>query len=218
MEFVCECRGAGTTANTWGCSETPDPARRMLAWSRKRSVTPAGNPSSISPWLDVSSRPLDTLIYLRNRHRILRQISAAIAISVTSICYGFVHKRVVQQGPDLQNILRQSYDYLTIIPKWRSTYDRRLLHKTSYEGRKAFLWYNSLAKSSEILLVNSLTISLRDILTRLSHYRKSSYDKLKITLWQIVRYFVNRVPSPQHQRDAVRRDQCCKHCGDRSVW
>jgi len=75
------------------------------------------------------------------------------------------------------------YDYLTIILKLRSTYDRRLLHKTSYEGRKAFLWYNSLAKSSEILLVNLLTISLRDILTRLSHYRKSSYDKLKITLW-----------------------------------
>jgi len=50
-------------------------------------------------------------------------------------------------GPDLQNILRQSYDYLTIVPKLRSTYDRRLIHKTSYEGRKAFLGYSSLAKS-----------------------------------------------------------------------
>jgi len=28
-------------------------------------------------------------------------------------------------GPDLQNILRQSYDYLTIMPKLRSTYDTR---------------------------------------------------------------------------------------------
>jgi len=27
--------------------------------------------------------------------------------------------------PDLQNILRQSYDYLTIMPKLRSTYDGR---------------------------------------------------------------------------------------------
>jgi len=42
------------------------------------------------------------------------------------------------QGPDLQNILRQSYDYLTTMPKLRSTYDRRLIHKTSYEGRKLF--------------------------------------------------------------------------------
>ena len=28
---------------------------------------------------------------------------------------------------DLQNILRQSYDYLTIMPKMRSTYDERLI-------------------------------------------------------------------------------------------
>jgi len=45
---------------------------------------------------------------------------------------------VANPGPDLQNILRQSYDYLTIMPKLRSTYDERLIYKTSYEGRKAF--------------------------------------------------------------------------------
>ena len=39
----------------------------------------------------------------------------------------------VIQGPDLQNILRQSYDYLTIMPKLRSTYDGRLIYKTSYK-------------------------------------------------------------------------------------
>jgi len=50
-------------------------------------------------------------------------------------------------GPDLQNILRQSYDYLTIMPKLRSTYDGRLIYKTSYEDRKDFLMCNSLAKS-----------------------------------------------------------------------
>jgi len=50
-------------------------------------------------------------------------------------------------GPDLQNILRQSYDYLyTVMPKLRSTYDGRLIYKTSYEGRKAFLRNDSLAK------------------------------------------------------------------------
>ena len=48
-------------------------------------------------------------------------------------------EHVAVQGPDLQNILRQSYDYLTIMPKLRSTHDRRLIQKTSYEGRKAFL-------------------------------------------------------------------------------
>ena len=37
-------------------------------------------------------------------------------------------------------------DYLTIMPKLRSTYDEHLIHKTSYEGSKAFLGYNSLAK------------------------------------------------------------------------
>jgi len=31
-------------------------------------------------------------------------------------------------GPDFQNILRQSYDYLTIMPKLRSTYDGRLIY------------------------------------------------------------------------------------------
>jgi len=44
-------------------------------------------------------------------------------------------------------IYKISYDYLTIMPKLRSTYDGRLIHKTSYEGRKAFLGYSSLAKS-----------------------------------------------------------------------
>ena len=48
--------------------------------------------------------------------------------------------------PDLQNIQRQSYDYLTIMPKLRSTYDGRLIYKTSYDGRTAFLRYDSLAK------------------------------------------------------------------------
>jgi len=49
-------------------------------------------------------------------------------------------------GPNLQNILRQSYDFRTIMRKLRSTYDGRLIYKTSYEGRKAFLRYDSLAK------------------------------------------------------------------------
>ena len=36
----------------------------------------------------------------------------------------------IHHGPDLQTILRQSYDYLTIMPNLRSTYDRRLIYNT----------------------------------------------------------------------------------------
>ena len=36
------------------------------------------------------------------------------------------------QKPDLQNTLRQSCDYLTIMPQLRSTYDGRLIYQTSY--------------------------------------------------------------------------------------
>jgi len=43
-------------------------------------------------------------------------------------------------------IYKISYDNLTIMPKLRSTYDGRLIYKTSYEGREVFLRYYSLAK------------------------------------------------------------------------
>ena len=52
----------------------------------------------------------------------------------------------MNQGPDLQDILRQSYDYLTITPKLRSTYDRSLIYKSPNTERKAFHKYDSLAK------------------------------------------------------------------------
>jgi len=38
-------------------------------------------------------------------------------------------------GPNVQNILRQSYDYIMIMPKLQSTYDRRLVYKISHEER-----------------------------------------------------------------------------------
>jgi len=40
-------------------------------------------------------------------------------------------------GPDVLNILRQSYDF-TIMPQLRSTYDGRLIYKTAYNEWKAF--------------------------------------------------------------------------------
>ena len=60
--------------------------------------------------------------------------------SVNSSVYKQTH-----HGPDVQNILWQSHDYLMIMPKLRSTYDRRLIHKPSYEECKAFLRHDSLA-------------------------------------------------------------------------
>jgi len=44
-------------------------------------------------------------------------------------------------------IYKMSYDYLTIVPKLRSTYAVHLIYETYYEGRKVFLRYDSLAKS-----------------------------------------------------------------------
>jgi len=44
-------------------------------------------------------------------------------------------------------IYKISYDNITIMPKSRSTYDGRLIYKTSYEAHKAFLGYDLPAKS-----------------------------------------------------------------------
>jgi len=53
----------------------------------------------------------------------------------------------VRLGPDLQNILPQSYDYLTIMPQLRSTYDECLIYKTAYNEWKAFHGYDTREKS-----------------------------------------------------------------------
>jgi len=73
---------------------------------------------------------------------------------------------VGDQQPDLQNTLRQSYDYLTIMPKLRSTYDGCLIYQTSYEERKAFLRYDLLAKIVGDSVCKWLTIFPREILAR----------------------------------------------------
>ena len=51
-------------------------------------------------------------------------------------------QRMTKLGPDLRNILRQSYDYLTIMPNLRSTYDGRLIYQTSYEKAALILMYD----------------------------------------------------------------------------
>jgi len=53
----------------------------------------------------------------------------------------------IENLPTQALIYKISYDNrLTIMPKLRSTYDTRLIYKTTYEGRSAFLRYDSLAK------------------------------------------------------------------------
>ena len=80
--------------------------------------------------------------------------------------------------------------------KLRSTYNGRLIHKTSYEGRKDFFRYDSLVKSYDRLTQYSqicLRYSLKNFRTFKVTIVSRSYDKRTIILRYIVRYFVNRV-------------------------
>jgi len=86
----------------------------------------------------------------------LHSSTTLILVDLNNLIKNHVTAKSSDLGPDLQNILRQSYDYLTIMLKLRSTYDERLIYKTSYEEHKAFLTYDLLAKverSSEIMFV-----------------------------------------------------------------
>ena len=73
-----------------------------------------------------------------------RSKTCAVPVEIVKVCSFFASPLLL--GPDLQNILRQSYDYLTIMPKLRSTYDGRLIYKTSYKEWKTFHRYDSCAK------------------------------------------------------------------------
>jgi len=62
--------------------------------------------------------------------------------------WGGADLRFCGSQPDIRGpIYKIFYDYLTTMSKLRSTYDGRLIYQTSYEERKAFLWYDLLAKS-----------------------------------------------------------------------
>ena len=63
----------------------------------------------------------------------------------------------VDQGPDLQNILRQSYDYLTIMPKLRRltidvSFKKNILRRT--QGFSQVQFTGKIVRSSEIVFVN----------------------------------------------------------------
>jgi len=65
------------------------------------------------------------------------------------------------QGPDLQNIFRQSYDCLTIMPKLRSTYDGRLISQNLLRRTPGFSWLRTckIVRSSELVFAISLRYS-----------------------------------------------------------
>ena len=95
----------------------------------------------------------------------LAVVSGVADIKQRSILSSREVTAAIDLRPDLQNILRQSYDNAIVTihsasevtTLWRYTnlfiiiiiitYDRRLIYKISYERHKAFLGYNSLAKS-----------------------------------------------------------------------
>jgi len=60
------------------------------------------------------------------RYYLLTMWVVARAISISTPCFSHAHHQNLRL--DLQNISRQSYDYITIMPKLRSTYDKRLIY------------------------------------------------------------------------------------------
>jgi len=69
------------------------------------------------------------------------------------------------QGPDLQNILRQSYDHLTIMPKLRWTYHGCLIYKTFYK-KDARLFLGKIHLQNHNIVRDSVRKLAYDILKR----------------------------------------------------
>jgi len=77
------------------------------------------------------------LLHTQNETDSETQITVSLISKATNTTWvGF-------RGP----IYKISYDRLAIMPKLRSSHDRRLICKTVYKERKAFLTYDTLAKS-----------------------------------------------------------------------
>ena len=78
------------------------------------------------------------IIHVTRRYCSLAGLQLGEFLERYAVAFGGTYGYFCENKPDLQNILRQSYDYLTIMPKLRSTYDGRLTYKTSYDEWKAF--------------------------------------------------------------------------------
>ena len=127
------------------CVQLPTSADNVTLLAFTAARRPCSN-RLISPGRRThSSKPAAAACVGRMMGRTDRQTDARRFYRLCPAYYA-TRFRLNDLGPDLQNISRQSYDYLTLTPKLRSTYDGRLIYKTSYGGRKAFLRCNSLAK------------------------------------------------------------------------
>jgi len=75
---------------------------------------------------------------------LLYQLELVRAFSALTLLVGRQEEHL---GPDLQNIFGQSYDNAEVTINLRSTYDGRLIYKTSYNEWEAFHRQDSRAKS-----------------------------------------------------------------------
>ena len=121
-------------------------------WSPERRVR---QPTLLGPsWSSLLTRRTSTSASAE----VTSRRSTADAVSSTT---GSVHRHRPMmprnQRPDIQNILRRSYDYLTMMPKLRSTYDGCIIYQTSYEECKANSYVRftcKVVRSSDIVFVN----------------------------------------------------------------
>ena len=145
-------------------SVSPDPpivssSRRLPARPLHAGLTEARFSSSL---VRIGRRPRGEAKRRRVRPSV-RPLPFFNISSVRRTCFRSIHvihghlhcvaNAVTAKGQTRGPIYKISYDnltidYLAIMPKLRlrSTYDGRLIYKSSYEGRKAFLAYDSLAK------------------------------------------------------------------------
>ena len=123
------------------------PCRRRLFFLSRRAAIRRPDPDSVHRWprrrqLGFAASPTSA-----GQH-----VGAYAGLKLcprrpeTTWLYPEMSKSRDQRRLCLQNILRQSYDYLTTMPKLLSTYDGRLIYRTSYEERTAIFRYESPAK------------------------------------------------------------------------
>jgi len=85
--------------------------------------------------------------------------------------YTFTHAALARShlGPDLQTILRQSYDYLAIMPTLRSTTDERPIYQRSHT-KNATLFLGTIYLRNRKIVVDTirkwLKTFIREIVAR----------------------------------------------------
>jgi len=121
-----------------------------------------------------------TEIILKKENKINRKKQQHNTLQTAVQQLGGMNKRT---GRDLQNILRQSYDYITTVPMLRSTCDGGLICQTYYEECSAFLRQDFLVESqAHRRQCLAYGIPKRNLGILKITITSRSYDKLKIIL------------------------------------